>query len=129
MWHLPDGRALRVVTSPNPKGGVTYLYDDATQSYALASQVTAMTRVQDETLDALKEGVAVFGADGRMKLINPAFAALWRFEPERVADRPNRHLVRVEADYPDDPVHRSRWTKQIAIDLKTPGAAKDAKKP
>ena len=56
VWHLPDGRALRVVTSPNPKGGVTYLYDDATQSYALASQVNALTHVQGETLDALKEG-------------------------------------------------------------------------
>ena len=45
--------------------------------------------MQGETLDALKEGVAVFGADGRMKLINPAFAALWRFDPARAADRPH----------------------------------------
>ncbi len=80
VWHLPDGRALRVVTSPNPKGGVTYLYDDATQSFALASQVNALTRVQGETLDALKEGVAVFGADGRMKLFNPVFAEMWRVD-------------------------------------------------
>ena len=89
VWHLPDGRALRVVTSPNPKGGVTYLYDDATQSYALASQVNALTHVQGETLDALKEGVAAFGADGRMKLFNPAFAELWRFDPARLRDRPH----------------------------------------
>ncbi|HEY4806493.1 MAG TPA: ATP-binding protein [Roseiarcus sp.] len=89
VWHLPDGRALRVVTSPNPKGGVTYLYDDATQSYALASQVTALTHVQGETLDALKEGVAAFGADGRMKLSNPAFADLWRFDPAVLRDRPH----------------------------------------
>jgi signal transduction histidine kinase len=89
VWHLPDGRALRVVVSPNPKGGVTYLYDDATQSYALASQVTALTNVQGETLDALKEGVAAFGADGRMKLFNPAFAELWRFDPAVLSDRPH----------------------------------------
>ncbi len=89
VWHLPDGRALRVVTSPNPKGGVTYLYDDATQSYALASQVNALTHVQGETLDALKEGVAAFGADGRMKLFNPAFAELWRFDPAVLRDRPH----------------------------------------
>ena len=31
MWHLPDGRTLRVVTTPNPEGGVTYLYDDVTE--------------------------------------------------------------------------------------------------
>jgi signal transduction histidine kinase len=89
VWHLPDGRALRVVTSPNPKGGVTYLYDDATQSYALASQVNALTHVQGETLDALKEGVAAFGADGRMKLFNPAFAELWRFDPAALRNRPH----------------------------------------
>jgi signal transduction histidine kinase len=96
VWHLPDGRALRVVSSPNPQGGVTYLFDDATQSFALASQLNALTRVQGETLDALKEGVAVFGADGRLKLINPAFAALWRFAPERAAARP--HIDEVARD-------------------------------
>jgi signal transduction histidine kinase len=89
VWHLPDGRALRVVISPNPQGGVTYLFDDNTQSFALASQLNALTRVQGETLDALKEGVAVFGADGRLKLINPAFAALWRFDAARAAARPH----------------------------------------
>src|SRR5208282_1817665 len=89
VWHLPDGRALRVAASPNPKGGVTYLYDDATQSYALASQVTALTHVQGETLDALKEGVAVFGADGRMKLFNPVFAEMWAIDPVRLADHPH----------------------------------------
>jgi signal transduction histidine kinase len=89
VWHLPDGRALRVVTSPNPKGGVTYLYDDATQSYALASQVNALTRVQGETLDALKEGVAAFGADGRMKLFNPVFARMWWLDAARLRDRPH----------------------------------------
>ena len=89
VWHLPDGRALRVVISPNPKGGVTYLYDDATQSFALASQVNAITRVQGETLDALKEGVAVFGADGRMKLFNPVFVEMWRLDAVKLRDRPH----------------------------------------
>ena len=89
VWHLPDGRALRVVTTPNPKGGVTYLYDDATQSFALASQVNALTHVQGETLDALKEGVAVFGADGRMKLFNPVFAKMWGVDPPKLRGRPH----------------------------------------
>ena len=89
VWHLPDGRALRVSVSQDPQGGVTYLYDDATQSFALASQVNAMTRVQGETLDALKEGVAVFGGDGRLKFSNPAFLGLWRLDPERASARPH----------------------------------------
>ena len=89
IWYLPDGRTLRAVTSPNTQGGVTYLFDDATQSFSLASQVNALTRVQGETLDMLKEGVAVFGADGRLKLLNPAFATLWRFDESRAEAKPH----------------------------------------
>ncbi len=76
-WSLPDGRHLRVVASPNPLGGVTYLFDDLTERYSLQSRVQSMTKVQDETLDSLREGVAVFGSDGRLKLGNPAFAELF----------------------------------------------------
>ncbi|MBV9566607.1 MAG: PAS-domain containing protein, partial [Hyphomicrobiales bacterium] len=35
-WYPPDGRALRVVSSPNPQGGVTYLFDDVTERMQLA---------------------------------------------------------------------------------------------
>jgi signal transduction histidine kinase len=39
-----------------------------------------MIRVQGETLEALNEGVVVFGSDGRLDLHNPAFARLWRLD-------------------------------------------------
>jgi signal transduction histidine kinase len=89
IWHLPDGRTLRAVTTPSPQGGVTYLFDDVTQRFNLESQFNALIRVQGETLDTLKEGVAVFGMDGRLKLSNPAFIELWRLDPEKVARRPH----------------------------------------
>ena len=89
VWHLPDGRALRVSAGPNAEGGVTYLYDDTTQSFALAAQLNALTRLQGETLDALKEGVAVFGADGRLRLANPAFAAIWGIPSLKASERPH----------------------------------------
>ena len=38
-WHLPDRRTLRVVTNPNPQGGVTYLFDDVSERVQLESQV------------------------------------------------------------------------------------------
>ncbi|MFI5011738.1 MAG: ATP-binding protein [Hyphomicrobiales bacterium] len=80
-WYPADGRALRVVSSPNPQGGVTYLFDDVTERMQLASQFEALTRVQSETLDTLKEGVAVFGPDGKLKLHNPAFLTSWKLSP------------------------------------------------
>jgi len=79
-WYLPDGRTIHVVTSPNPQGGVTYLYDDVTERFTLESRFNALTRTQRETLDSLREGVVVFGSDGRLKLSNPAFAQAWRIQ-------------------------------------------------
>jgi signal transduction histidine kinase len=92
-WYLPDGRTLRVVVNPNPQGGVTYLFDDVTERFHLQSQFNAAIRVQSETLDTLKEGVAVFGSDGRLKLFNPAFAGLWALRPGQLDDQP--HIDRV----------------------------------
>ena len=79
-WYLPDGRTIHVVASPNPQGGVTYLYDDVTERFTLESRFNALSRTQRETLDSLREGVAVFGSDGRLKLSNPAFAQSWRIQ-------------------------------------------------
>jgi len=93
VWYLPDGRTLRIVVNPNPQGGVTYLFDDVTERFNLESQFNALTRVQGETLDTLKEGVSVFGTDGRLKLFNPAFAKLWKLDPDILASRP--HIDRV----------------------------------
>lgn len=79
-WYLPDGRTVHVVASPNPQGGVTYLYDDVTERFTLESRFNALSRTQRETLDSLREGVAVFGSDGRLRLSNPAFAQSWRIQ-------------------------------------------------
>ncbi|GGE32716.1 two-component sensor histidine kinase [Agaricicola taiwanensis] len=88
-WHLPDGRSVRVVQTPNPEGGITYLFDDVTERIKLESRFNALSRVQNETLDHLREGVVVFGTDGRLKLWNPAFAALWGIPAERLQDEPH----------------------------------------
>ncbi|MET0605084.1 MAG: PAS-domain containing protein, partial [Beijerinckiaceae bacterium] len=77
FWYLPDGRNIRIFANPNPQGGITYLFDDVTERHALESRYNALMRVQGETLDMLKEGVAVFGPDGRLRLHNPAFTSIW----------------------------------------------------
>jgi signal transduction histidine kinase len=93
-WYLPDGRALSVVTTPNPEGGVTYLFDDVTESLKLARQNDGLIRVQRETLDNLAEAVAVFGSNGRAQLFNPPFARMWKLSPETLAQQP--HIETIE---------------------------------
>jgi signal transduction histidine kinase len=94
-WYLPDGRAVSVVTTPNPEGGVTYLFDDVTESLELARRFDGLIRVQRETLDNLAEAVAVFGSNGRAQLFNPAFAKMWKLSPEALKEQP--HIETVEA--------------------------------
>jgi signal transduction histidine kinase len=93
-WYLPDGRAISVVTTPNPEGGVTYLFDDVTESLELARQYDGLINVQRETLDNLAEAVAVFGSNGRAQLFNPAFAKMWKLSAEALQQRP--HIETVE---------------------------------
>ncbi|HEY8333447.1 MAG TPA: ATP-binding protein [Tardiphaga sp.] len=94
VWYLPDGRALSIVTTPNPEGGVTYLFDDVTESLELARRFDGLIRVQRETLDNLAEAVAVFGSNGRAQLFNPAFAKMWKLSDEALQEHP--HIETVE---------------------------------
>jgi signal transduction histidine kinase len=94
LWHLADGRSLRVAISPNAQGGVTYLFDDVSEGYALASRFSSLENTQSETLDALVEAVAVFGVDGRLQLHNRAFQKLWRFSDIDLAEKPAVDAIR-----------------------------------
>lgn len=83
-WELHDGRFLRVITAPNGDGGAIWLFENETEKYELKSQFTALTQVRAATLDALREGVAVFGSNGRLQLVNPAFGSLWQLSADEV---------------------------------------------
>lgn len=89
LWHLPDGRTLRVVGQPHPFGGLLYLYENVTDQLQLESSLTTAQHVQLETLNKLYEGVAVFGSDGRLKLHNPAYQRIWHLEPQQLAGEPH----------------------------------------
>lgn len=88
-WHLPDGRMVHVLAEQRPDGGVTILYDDATERLALESRYHTLIGVQRETLDSLKEGVAVFATDGRLKLYNSAFAGIWKLSRASLDEGPH----------------------------------------
>ena len=126
MWHLPDGRTLRVVTTPNPEGGVTYLYDDVTERLAMHRRYDALIKVQSETLDYLAEAVAVFGSDGRVRLHNPAFQHMWKLSPEALDAHPHVEAVTAwtQALHDDNRVWRSLRAAVTAIDDREPIVAR-----
>ncbi len=121
-WHLPGGRTLRVVTTPNPDGGVTYLFHDVTERLDLERRFEELIRVQGETLDNLAEGVAVFGSDGRLRLHNAAFARMWKLSAGALVERP--HIERITALcqplHGDAPAWRALRDVVTAIDSREP---------
>jgi signal transduction histidine kinase len=121
VWHLPDGRTLRVVTTPNPDGGVTYLFHDVTERLDLERRFQELNRVQGETLDNLAEGVAVFGSDGRLQLHNSAFARMWKLSPEALSDRPHIEKITTLCRplHGDDDIWQSLREVVTAIDSRT----------
>jgi signal transduction histidine kinase len=69
-------------------GGLLTTYEDVTDKLALERSYNTLIAVQRETIDNLQEAVAVFGADGRLRLANPAFATLWDLSLAALNDSP-----------------------------------------
>ena len=80
FWVLPDGRMLRVARQRHPNGGLLLFFSDITNEVSLKSQYDALLQTQKAALDKLHEAVVVFGLDGRLKLSNAAFRAMWKLE-------------------------------------------------
>ena len=129
VWDLPDGRSIQVLARPFPGDGVAFLFEDVTEAIALQRWRATAVEVRRATLDMLAEGVAVFGADGRVRILNPAFLALWRLggadwvRPSHIADLAERCAgdaaaaelwTRVRATVARD-AGRSAWRGRVAL--------------
>lgn len=77
LVQLPDETMLRTVIAPHSFGGLFLMFEDVTDKVVLERAHNTQTAVQKATLDNLHEGVAVFGADARLKLYNSGFATVW----------------------------------------------------
>lgn len=94
LWVLPDGRMLRVARQPYPSGGILMIFSDMTNEISLRSQYDALLQTQKAALDKLHEAIVVFGLDGRLKLSNAAFSAMWDLPREAIeAEMPFDRMV------------------------------------
>lgn len=78
LLFLPDETTLRMVAAAHPNGGLLLTFEDVTDRLVLERSYNILSAVQRETIDNLNDALAVFGSDGRLKLLNPRFSALWR---------------------------------------------------
>lgn len=120
LWHLPDGRAINVASVPaSASGGVVYVFEDYTAQLALESRFKALTHVQSETINALSEGVAVFGTNGRLALSNPRLSTLWKLPLNELEANPHIDVIGAACaqSMPEDGAIIWRDLKQLIVDL------------
>jgi signal transduction histidine kinase len=113
LLHLPDGRTIRGIVAPHPLGGLVFQYEDVTDRLALESSYNTMMAVQRSTLNALFEGVAVFGRDGRLKLFNDVFANMFDYDMELLAREP--HIMELVETARGLLVTGGDWMKEARI--------------
>ncbi|HSF94254.1 MAG TPA: PAS-domain containing protein [Thermohalobaculum sp.] len=89
LWHLADGSDIRVLARPHPHGSLAFVFDDVTERLRLEQQYRHSVDLRRATLDRLDEGLAVFGPDGLLQLVNTAFHEFWGTDAETV--RPGLH--------------------------------------
>ena len=126
-WHLPDGRTLRVVTTPNPEGGVTYLFDDVTERLDLAAPLRrADPRAGRDPRQSRRGGRGV-------RQRRPAAAVQSGVRPhvearrrERSRERPHIETVIAWCQplHGDDPIWRALRATVTAIDNREPVAGR-----
>ena len=128
LLHLPDERTLRLVVSPHPFGGLTFVYEDVTDKLALERSYNTLIEVQRETLDNLYEAVAVLGTDGRLKLWNPAYAQIWKLRATDLAGdlhvtelvEKTRTFYEFGDSHEDWPVLKERIIERLTSRTETP---------
>ena len=95
-WYLQDGRTLRILSQPNPMGGVTHIFENHTERLALENEAKLLSEIQKQTIDSLSEGIVLFGIDGKIKLHNPKFSELWQIEDSLVGMHVKSFMKNIE---------------------------------
>ncbi len=75
MWHLPDGRTLRVVTTPRSRRRRHLSVRRRHRTARHASPLRRAHQGAERDARSPAEAVAVFGSDGRVRLHNPGVPA------------------------------------------------------
>lgn len=81
-------RLLEVTESPAGSGGTIGLALDRTDAEAAQNELARHVNAHAQVLESIQTGVAIYGADKRLKFFNAGFAELWGLEEDWLAGEP-----------------------------------------
>ena len=117
--HLPDDRTIRRRIGPVGDGGLVMTCEDVSGRLDLQRSIKSLDRVQRTTLENLREGIAVFGGDGRLRMINERLLALWELDADalpidrRLPDVIETLGMRLAANDEPWPARKERIANQV----------------
>lgn len=82
-WPLADGRTLRVVGRPHPRGAVAFLFEDITPELSHSRRMRAELELGSAVLDGMEEAVVVFSETGTVLMANAAYTRMWGVDPNQ----------------------------------------------
>ena len=91
VWATAAGqrRALRITAMPLPGGAVGAVAVDVTELEETREAFKRYEAAHDDTLDRLKDAVAIFAPDRELTFHNRAFAELWSLDAAWLAEKPS----------------------------------------
>lgn len=84
LWTLPGGQSFRVIGRPHPDGALAFMFEDITAEVSLTRKFRSELDMYQALIDDLPTAMAVFSAEGRLTLVNAAYAAMWAVTPAAV---------------------------------------------
>jgi PAS domain-containing protein len=87
VWHLPNGKALRVVGRPYPNGALALMVDDITDQITRDRLFRAELDVALSVIDQMEDAIVVVSSSGQITLVNDRYQALWGHDPLKVAGK------------------------------------------
>ena len=97
--------------APHPLGGLLIVHEEVTDRMRLERSYNTLIAVQRETLENLRESVAVFGADSRLKLHNSQFREMWCHDESDLESEP--HVTDILASINEAYGRPSEWAEQF----------------
>ena len=82
--HLADGRWLRVSRSATRDGGFVAVCSDVTALRDKTTMLEAANLCLDAALGNMSQGLCLYDADNRLRVVNRRFCEIFRLSPERV---------------------------------------------
>jgi PAS domain-containing protein len=92
-WHLPNGKALRVVGKPYPNGAMALMIDDITDQITRDRLFRGELDVAMAVVNSMDEAVVAFSAVGQPVFSNNTYRRLWGHDPITLAKKAGLTVV------------------------------------